>query len=143
MNVRQLLRFGMMGGVNTLLGILLVWVLATVVGVPYPVAHVAVHILVVSLAYVPSSRWVFDQPGLSLGGLGRFHGAYLVQLLVSTVLLVTLVGGLGLPLLPSQFVAIVFAVLTSYLLQRFFVFAPPRALGVSTRPERMNHDLAP
>jgi putative flippase GtrA len=140
----RVLRFGVLGGGNTAFAVAGLWFLVRVVGLPYPLAHVLVHLSAVTLAYVPSARWVFKEPALSWRGLLTFHGAYLAQLAVSTVVLVALVDGLDVPLLSAQLVAMAAAIVTSFTLQLFVVFGRGARSGErrSAQPSRRSTSSA-
>lgn len=121
--LRRLVRFAALGALNTAVGVLLLAALVLGLGVPYVAAQAATHFVVVTAAYVPSSRWVFGDSSPSSLGLLKFHGSYLVQLAVSLLILIAMIEVWSVPLVPAQLVSVFAAAVTSFLVQRHFVFS--------------------
>ena len=117
----QLLRFLLVGGLNTAVGYglfaLFVWV-----GLPYPVAIGLATVLGVAFNFQSTGRLVFGGAPRSL--LLRFVAVYIVVY----VLNVSAVGGLlrlGLGIYLANALVILPMALVAFVLQRKFVFAKP------------------
>ena len=137
-NLGTTLRFAALGVVNTALTIALLILLTTVLGLPYMAAYAIAHLTATTLAFFPSSRWVFRQQTDPISGLIKFHVGYAMQFLVAAVALVFLVEVLNIPVLPAQISAMALAALFSLTYQAKVVFGSrmPRSemAGDSSRP---------
>jgi putative flippase GtrA len=114
----QVVRFGVSGGIATLLGALAYWVPATFLGVPPLVANLFNYLVAVASGYVLHSRWSFRGHGErdnALRTTGRFFLVSLVSLGLNSLWVWLLTGLLEgptwWPLVPMIFVtpAVTFA----------------------------------
>lgn len=118
---RQVARFGLVGGINTLFGYalfaLLVWA-----GTPYPVAIAVATVAGVLFNFQTSGRLVFAgaPPGRFLRFLAVYCAVYVLNV-AGVALLARLVGGNV--YIANALVVPPLAVL-AYVLQRNYVFAP-------------------
>ncbi len=119
---RQLIRYVMLGGCNAATGAAILAVLVLGFDLPYLAGHVIAHLVVVTIAFFPSSRWVFGRSVPTVSGLVRFHLSYAAHVAVSTGTLYALVRFDVLPLIPAQLAASGAAAVVSFTLQRTFVF---------------------
>jgi putative flippase GtrA len=114
----QLLRFLVVGGLNTLVGYALfaafVWA-----GLPYPVAIGLATVLGVAFNFQSTGRLVFG--GANVSRLGRFVAVYAVVYLLN-VGSVTLLMKAGLNVYVANAVVILPLALVAFVLQRRFVF---------------------
>jgi putative flippase GtrA len=122
---RQFLRFGMVGGVITVLSIIVYWVPATFWGVPPLLSNFLAYVFAVALGYSLHSRVSFaghgdrDQP---LVRTGRFFVVSLVSLALNSLWVWLLTGVLDgptwWPIIPMVFVS----PLATFALNRQWVF---------------------
>lgn len=115
----QLLRFLLVGGLNTAVGYALFAVFVWL-GLPYPVAIGLATILGVAFNFQSTGHLVFG--GARLSQLGRFVGAYSFVYLLN-VGSVALLLRAGLNVYVANAVVLLPVALVAFVLQRRFVFA--------------------
>lgn len=118
----QLIKFGLVGLLNTALGLALIYAFKWGWGWGDAVANLAGYGLCIGLGFVLNGRWTFGQSALGLrhglGYLGVVALAYLLNL--STVLLS--IQWLGVPGDYAQLLGVPVFTLSSFVLNRRFVF---------------------
>lgn len=117
----QLLRFLLVGGLNTLVGYAFfagfLWL-----GMPYPIAIALATVLGVAFNFQSTGRLVFG--GASTARLYRFLAVYALMYLVNVAAVAVLSRG-GLNLLLANGLVLLPLALLSFVLQRRFVFSGP------------------
>ena len=116
--VGQLVRFGLVGGFVTILGVIFYWVPATFFGIPPLIANLLAYAVAVALGYVLHSKVSFKDHGSRdnvAKRTGRFFVVSLVSLGLNSLFVGILTGPLDgptwWPLVPMLFVtpAVTFA----------------------------------
>lgn len=123
----QLLRFFVVGVVNSLFGfgLFVVLQLALAGVLNYLVITVLSTIVSVLEAFVLQRYLVFRVRGRFFGDLWRFSGVYGVVLLANLVALPVLYEWIGIPLLISQAIFTVLIALGTFVVHRAFTFRRP------------------
>ena len=123
--VGQLVRFGLVGGFVTALGVIVYWVPATFMGVAPLLANLLAYAVAVALGYVLHSRVSFRGHGSRdnvARRTGRFFVVSLVSLGLNSLFVGVLTGPLGgptwWPVIPMLFVT----PLVTFYLNRQWVF---------------------
>jgi putative flippase GtrA len=117
----QLLRFLLVGGLNTAVGYAL-FAAFTWGGLPYPLAIALATVLGVAFNFQSTGRLVFG--GARLAQLGRFVAVYGVVDLLNVGSVAVLLR-LGLNVYVANAVVLLPLALVAFMLQRRFVFASP------------------
>jgi putative flippase GtrA len=115
----QLLRFLLVGGLNTAVGYAIFAVLVWV-GLPFPLAIGLATVLGVAFNFQSTGRLVFG--GAPMSQLGRFVGVYVVVYLLN-IGAVALLLDAGLNVYMANALVILPLALIAFALQRRFVFA--------------------
>lgn len=125
----QLIRYGLVGLLNTAFGYAVFVVLQLTLGTVthYLVVLVAANVVAIIQAYLTQRRWVFRFTGGWWGGLARFSTVYLGAFVVNLVLLPTMVELLHLPVIPAQAIATVIQAIGTYVAHRLFTFRTGQA----------------
>ncbi len=125
---RQVLRFVMVGVVNSVFGFSVFAVLQLTIGgrVHYLVVLLITHVVAVLEAYVLSRWLVFRVSGRWWRELARFWSVYLVALGVNLVALPLLVEIAHVPVLPAQAIVMLGTALGTYVAHRGFTFRRAR-----------------
>lgn len=131
---RRVLRFGFTGGLNTGVDWLVFFLLATLAGVPAPLAQSAAYLAGTTNSWILNSLWVFGRQRdakARAGSAGSPFAAPLRFLGVNalgaglTAGTMHLIASAGLPLLPAKVIVTVLGMTLNYLLYRFWVFRMP------------------
>ncbi|MFC1740452.1 GtrA family protein [Pseudomonadota bacterium] len=120
---RQLFRFIVVGGTNTVI-IYLLYLLLLYLGVQYLVALTIDYALGISLGYFMNRYWTFRVSRNQRSTFVKYSVSYIAVYLLNLILLFVFVDGMGLDERISQIPALGLATLVSYLTQRFWVFRP-------------------
>jgi putative flippase GtrA len=127
----ELVRFGLVGLVNTAFGFAVFVVLQLTLGriVHYLVVLVVANVIAILWAYVLQRRLVFRFIGGWWAGLLRFSVVYLGAFAANLVMLPALHELLHIDVIPAQAIATVVQAFGTYLAHRLFTFRAP-----GTRP---------
>jgi putative flippase GtrA len=124
--VGQLVRFGLVGGFVTILGVIFYWVPATFFGIPPLIANLLAYAVAVALGYVLHSKVSFKDHGSRdnvAKRTGRFFVVSLVSLGLNSLFVGILTGPLDgptwWPVIPMVFVT----PMVTFYLNRQWVFA--------------------
>lgn len=120
--IEELLRYGVVGVFNAA-SYLLVYSALVLLGVPYVLASILAFPPSLTLGYWLHEHWTFERGRPSWRGLSAFAVTQLSALVLGTLLLVGLVGGLGMDEIAGRIVATPIAVTFAYLVGRSWVFA--------------------
>jgi putative flippase GtrA len=141
---RQELRFVVVGGLNTLVGLGLFAVFHLLVGrrAGYLVALLLTYTVGTVFAFAMQRRLVFRVRGKALADLARFTTVQLAALVLNAVLLAFLVEVLALPVLVGQVCALAVVTVTTYFAHLLFSFrrAPVGEGGPATSSVRPGAD---
>jgi putative flippase GtrA len=123
-HLRTLVRFGLVGGGNSLLHAAVVLGLGALTGGHTGWVLVLVGwIVCIPIGYVTQARLVWRRP-LAWSGLAKISISQVPSATISTA--AAAVGGsLGFPLVAQEAMALVTGAVISYVLQRFWVFRAP------------------
>ena len=123
----QVLRFAMVGGVNTVFGFVVFAGLQLTIGthVHYLVILLIAHVVSVLEAYVLQRWLVFRVSGRWWRDLARFWSVYLVALAINLVALPLLVEIVHLSVLPAQTIVMLGVALGTFVAHRSFSFRRP------------------
>ncbi len=123
--IGQIVRFGMVGVLNTLISLVL-FKLAVDVGIWYPAASGGAFIIGAVNSYTLNRLWTFRAGASSKSRFARYVIVQLLGLGANLLVLTVLVEGAGLTRLASQALALVCASTLMFVLNRQWAFAPPR-----------------
>lgn len=125
---RREIRFLLVGGTNTLIGLAAYAVLYTLWGrqIHYLGALVLAYAVGISIGFWLQRRLVFRVTGSVLLDFARYTGVQAIMLSVNAVLLPLLVEKAGVPALPAQVVAQGVMVVVTYLCHSLFSFRRAR-----------------
>ncbi|MBO9523805.1 MAG: GtrA family protein [Nocardioidaceae bacterium] len=118
---RREVRFLIVGGLNTLLGLALFAGFHALVG-PYLLALVLSYSVGIVIAFTTQRMFVFGKAAPAGPALARFTGVQLGILGLNAIVLTVLVERLGLPVLLGQTVTVAIMVVTSYFGHLLFSF---------------------
>jgi len=125
-HLRTLLRFGLVGGGNSLLHAGVVLGLGAMAGgTPGWFLVLVGWVICIPIGYVTQARLVWRRP-LTWTGLIKISISQVPSATVSTAL-AGVGGALGFPLIAQEGMALVSGAVISYVLQRFWVFRAPVA----------------
>lgn len=132
----ELLRFGLVGLLNTAFGYAVFVALQLTLGTVahYVVVLVVANVVALLQAYVLQRRLVFRFDGAWWAGLLRFSSVYAGAFLVNLVLLPTFHEGLRIDVIPAQALATVIQAIGIYLAHRWFTFRTPATESAPTAP---------
>ena len=134
----QVMRFAMVGGVNSAFGFAVFAGLQITVGgrVHYLVILLVSHVVGVLEAYVLARWLVFRVSGHWWRDLARFWSVYLVALAVNVAVLPLLVEVVHVPVLPAQAIVMLGVALGTFVAHQKFSFRRPRESVRSAGCER-------
>ncbi len=129
----EIVRFGLVGIVNTAFGYGLFILLELTLGriTHYLVVLVVSNVISIVQAYVLQRWLVFRYRGSWWAGLMRFGTVYLVALGVNLALLPLLVEVAGIMVIPAQGIAILIQAFGTYVAHRRFTFRRPSPTAAS------------
>ncbi|WP_313311926.1 GtrA family protein [Pulveribacter sp.] len=130
-NLARGLRFIVGGGANTAFSYVIYLLLKTTM--PYQWAYLIAYTMGIVFAYWVNARWVFRVP-LSWRGLLSYPIVYVVQYLISALLLGVLVEVLGINVTFAPIFVVVASLPLTYLMNRFVLNSGIKEKG------RKNHD---
>lgn len=119
--LRQAVTFGLVGLVNTAVGLTVIYVMMFGVGASPVVANMVGYGVGLCVSFTLNSRITFRQGLTVLSGL-RFIAAFAISYFANLVCLVTLIGPGGISPTYAQLGSMVIYTLVFFLLSRFFVF---------------------
>lgn len=119
--LHQFLRFGLVGMVNTAVGLSVIYALMLGLGVSPALSNMAGYAVGLCVSFVLNSRWTF-RDRMSLSGALRFLGAFAISYAANLACLLALIGPAGIAPEIAQLAAMVVYTLVFFLLSRLFVF---------------------
>jgi putative flippase GtrA len=130
---RREVRFLVIGGLNTLLGLGLFAAFHALIGddVPYPLLLVPTYGVSIPIAFAMQRRFVFDAEGGSvLVDLARYTFVQLTSIGLNAVLLFMMVEFASLPVVLAQAITVAIIVVVTYFSHLLFSFRRPEAPAV-------------
>lgn len=139
----ELVRFGLVGLVNTAFGFLVFVILQLTLGtvVHYLVVLVVANVIAIVQAYILQRRLVFRFTGGWWTGLLRFATVYLGAFCFNLALLPALHELLHIPVIPAQAIATVVQAFGTYAAHRLFTFRKPIGPSVPDAPPGADSSL--
>lgn len=133
----ELVRFGLVGLVNTAFGFLVFVALQLTLGtvVHYLVVLVVANVVAIVQAYILQRRLVFRFTGGWWTGLLRFATVYLGVFVFNLALLPALHELLHVPVIPAQAIATVVQAFGTYVAHRLFTFRTPHGASGPSVPD--------
>lgn len=120
--VKQFIRFGIIGAVNTALGLGLYYGLVFL-GVHYILSHIIANAIGIFVSYSLNSRFTFKQTNANKAKqIIKVYAAYGITFLLGTSLLYLMVDVIGISELIAPLINLCFTVPTNFLLNKFWVF---------------------
>lgn len=126
--LREMVRYGLVGLVNAATYLLLYTALL-LLGVPYVAAAVLGFPPSVALGYWLHEHWTFERGQPSRRGLATFAATQVVALVLSVLMLVAVVDGLGADEILGRVVTTPVAPVFTYVVGRAWVFSKVPAHG--------------
>lgn len=127
---RQFLRYASVGLASNLL-LYLAYLGLTILGLDHKTAMTLVYVLGVLSTFIANRSWTFNHRGMAQAAFARYLIAYALGYLFNLGLLWLAVDRLHLPHQGVQAVAIVAVAVGLFLMQRYWVFAPPVRSGAA------------
>ncbi|HHM06077.1 MAG TPA: GtrA family protein [Gammaproteobacteria bacterium] len=118
---RKLLRFLIVGGVNTAVTYVL-YLLLLYLGLPYIVALAVDYAIGIGLGYVLNCHWTFQASQRHLCGVLKYCANYAGIFVINLALLILFVETFDMVEALAQIPALALATVVSYAAQRFWVF---------------------
>lgn len=124
---RQEVVYLVVGGVNTLVALVLYAVLWTLFGdqLHYLGALIVTYAVAIVVGFTLQRRFVFKVSGSGVLDFARYTLVQLVALGLNGIVLTLLVRVAGAPVIPSQALSLVLVVVSTYLAHRYFSFRRP------------------
>lgn len=120
-----MLRYGVVGIGNMVVGASIVFGLHQLAGASIPVANIVGYGAGLCLSYCLNRIWTFDAKSTRAGSAWRF-GALVCVALAANIALTTLLTGAGLPYTPSQLLGMVTYSVLVFFGSKTFVFPPQK-----------------
>ena len=120
-----MVKFALVGVVNTAVDVGLFWVLQAVLGVPYLIANVISYSAGTLNSFVLNKVWTFAETrhgGVVRQQLPLFFAINVASLALSSLVLWALAGLIG--VMPAKLVAVVVSFVWNFVASRTLVFAP-------------------
>lgn len=126
------LKFVVVGCLNTLLGLGVIYACKFAVGMGDLWANVAGYAAGLTLSFALNRRWTFAHDGPWIPALGRFLAAFLLSYSVNLTVVMALIDGAGVNGYIAQAAGIPPYTITFYLLSKIMVFRrqAPRSQGL-------------
>lgn len=117
-------RFLIVGGINTVLGLLVFYVVQYFIGkyVTYIGSLLVTHFLVSTLGFVLYRKYVFKVTGNRLVDYIRFQSVYSISLISNLIILPILVSGLHWNVYLAQTLTVIGVTFVSFIGHKFFSF---------------------
>jgi putative flippase GtrA len=130
-------RFGLVGVLNTLAGLLVIYVLKYVFATPDVAANLVGYAVGLTTSYTLNRRWTFAFRGPHRGAISRFILVTIVAYGANLALVCAALYLVAVNSYVAQAVGVIPYALISYLGSRFFAFPAPSAepLAAMVRPE--------
>lgn len=122
--LKQLLSFGVVGIIITLLGLMIFW-LCVYVGIHYQIANAIGFIITVVIAYVLNHRFTFNKRkgALSIKGMFKAYASYSITgLFLAAFLLWLWTERLGINKNVAPLLNLMFTIPINFLLNKFWVY---------------------
>jgi putative flippase GtrA len=132
---KRIVKFAIVGVCNTAVA-LVSYAILLELGVEYVVAGAIGWILGVLNGYTWHRFWTFDRVGHEMSLLVRYTAVGALGLSLNTGLLALWISVVGIAELPAEFLALPVVVLTTFLVNRFWVFREHVSEGVAQLGER-------
>ncbi len=122
LTIRQFLKFGMVGFLNTGISISTIFILMKLFGVSYVVSNVVGYGLAVINSFIWNKLWTFKGKGNLFGEIARFFGIFLICYFLQLGLLVLLKEHIHISADLSQLIAMAFYIVLNFIGHKLFTF---------------------
>lgn len=123
----KILKFGIVGIINTIFSLLLYTLLITM-KINYIVSNISSYVISICLAYILNSTYVFKS-GYSWTKFIKFSSGYITTMICNTIFLYLLVEYLLVNKIYSQLILISFGLLLNYYFQNNITFKKEKNKG--------------
>lgn len=128
------MRFGLVGLVNTAVGLSAIYFLSWAVGLPPLAANAGGYIIGFTISFLLNRRWTFGDR-TSSGALPRYLLVFCVSYCLNAIVLLALIGPLGIHENLAQLAAVCAYSLCFFVLCRIYVFKSEEVLVAKPSPE--------
>lgn len=119
----KLFKFCVVGGINTLITLVIFYVLNKVIGLNYLLSSVVGYVIGMFNSYILNKRWTFrDKDKNLIPQFIRFSIVNILSLCINLLAMFILVDKLRLDSMLSQIIATGFSTISNYIGSRFLVF---------------------
>lgn len=122
--LREMLAFGLVGVVNTLVGYAVIYTCMLALGMGAVASNVAGYAVGLCCSFVLNRRLTFRSGGSARAELLRFLATFLVAYAINLLILLLCIERLGVPPVYAQVVAGVGYTAVFFVLSKWFVFRP-------------------
>ncbi|MDR2118672.1 MAG: GtrA family protein [Tannerellaceae bacterium] len=120
--VKQAVKYGIVGFGNTLLSLLVIWLMMKVCGYSDVASNVAGYVAGFFNSFIWNKKWTFRSSDKWLGSAVRFALAFGVCYLLQLLLLLYLNAHLSIDTYYNQVIAMLFYTVLNFLMNKYFTF---------------------
>lgn len=132
--LREMLAFGMVGVINTLVGYAVIYTCMLALGMGAVASNVAGYAVGLCCSFVLNRRLTFRSGGSAGAEVWRFLAAFLVAYAINLLILLLCIDQLGVPPVYAQVVAGVGYTAVFFVLSKWFVFRTPSDVAAGRDP---------
>lgn len=123
---RQIIMYGIFGGLTTLVNIVSYFVLTKICGIEYMISNVIAWLLSVIFAYITNKIFVFESKTLDVKAVFRevcsFFGARIFSLVIDIVLMYISIEIIGINDIIAKIASNIVVILVNYFLSKYWIF---------------------
>lgn len=119
---RQIIKFGLVGIVNTVITLTIVFLLTHLFRIPYIIANVVGYVLGFINSYIMNRKWTFHSTGSVNSEAPRFVMTFIIAYLIQLCVLIFLIRVVSLREETAQLISMVIFTVVNFLGNKLFTF---------------------